>query len=68
MSPILDLFITLLQMGKSTYRKLLDDQKENYKLLYSKLEELGERLDLKILRIVKNFNFLRSYLDLIEYF
>ena len=53
MSPILDLFITLLQMGKSTYRKLLDDQKENYKLLYSKLEELGERLDLKILRIVK---------------
>ena len=53
MSPILDLFITLLQMGKSTYRKLLEDQKENYKLLYSKLEELGERLDLKILRIVK---------------
>ena len=55
MSPILDLFITLLQMGKSKYRKLLDDQKENYKLLYSKLEELGERLDLKILRFVKNF-------------
>ena len=69
MSPILDLFITLLQMGKSTYRKLLEDQKENYKLLYSKLEELGERLDLKILRIVKkNFTFLRSYVGLIGYF
>lgn len=52
MGPILDLFITLLQMGKSTYQALLQEQKENYKLLYSKLEELGKKLDLKILRNV----------------
>ena len=38
MSPILDLFITLLAMGKSGYRALLTKQKENFKFL---LDELG---------------------------
>ena len=35
-APIIDLFITLLSMGKSGLKKLLEERKEN--LLYMKLK------------------------------
>jgi len=41
MSPILDLFITLLEMGKSGYRVLLAKQKANFKFLLDELEQLA---------------------------
>lgn len=38
-SPILDLFITLLQMGKKTLLELVSTQKQNFKILKQKLTE-----------------------------
>ena len=49
MSPILDVFITLLEMGRSGYRNILSTQKENFKTLLSGLEELAERTNTKVL-------------------
>ena len=40
MSPKLDLFMTLLEMGKSGYRQLLESQKQHYDLVLAKLQEL----------------------------
>ena len=32
-APIIDLFITLLGMGETTFKRLLKERKENFKLL-----------------------------------
>ena len=42
MSPKLDLFITLLQMGKNGYRSILNNQITCYKKLLDKLESMSE--------------------------
>ena len=48
MSPIVDLFITLLSMGRNTFTKLLKERTENFKYFKEKLTEvlpkLGERV------------------------
>jgi len=41
MSPKLDLFITLLEMGKCGYRQLLEEQNRNYEQVLSRLEQLN---------------------------
>ncbi|XP_017781064.1 PREDICTED: O-phosphoseryl-tRNA(Sec) selenium transferase isoform X2 [Nicrophorus vespilloides] len=47
-SPIMDVFITLLHLGKSGYLKLVEERVEKFKLLSEKLREIaagiGERL------------------------
>ena len=40
MSPILDLLITLLEVGKNGFKKLLVDRRANFEYLKSKLEEI----------------------------
>lgn len=40
-APIIDLFITLLSMGESTFKKLLKERKENYKVLQTGLETIA---------------------------
>lgn len=40
LSPILDLLITLLEVGKDRFKQLLVERRENFKYMKSKLEEL----------------------------
>ena len=48
-SPKLDLFMTLLEMGKSGYRALLEQQTKNYENVLSKLEKLAEKHETRII-------------------
>ena len=49
MSPKLDLFITLLEMGRGGYKKLLEDQKSNFNFLLEELNMLAEKHNTKII-------------------
>jgi O-phospho-L-seryl-tRNASec:L-selenocysteinyl-tRNA synthase len=49
MSPILDLFITLLQMGRNGYKMLLDEQKLNFEFLLKSLEEFAASQNTRVL-------------------
>ena len=52
-SPILDLFITFLQMGEDGLKQLLKERKENFKYLFENVSEVLERYGERIL-ISKN--------------
>ncbi|KAI9138120.1 soluble liver antigen/liver pancreas antigen [Paraphysoderma sedebokerense] len=54
MAPILDLFITLLSLGKEGFKKYLDDRKANFKYLHEKLSDLAAMCGTKVLRTPKN--------------
>jgi len=49
MSPVLDLFITLLEIGKSGYLRLIKDQEDNFNFLVSELERFGSERRMKVL-------------------
>ena len=53
-SPSLDLFITLLSLGKEGYKKLLTDRKENYSYLQDKLKKCAENNGERLLDIRHN--------------
>ena len=53
-SPLLDLFISFLEMGKNKYKKLIIDRKEKYKLLIKKMEEVANKYEEKIVSLNNN--------------
>jgi O-phospho-L-seryl-tRNASec:L-selenocysteinyl-tRNA synthase len=53
-SPIIDLFITFLQMGEGTLKSLLKQRRENYKYLKESLESLTAKYGEKCLNTPNN--------------
>jgi O-phospho-L-seryl-tRNASec:L-selenocysteinyl-tRNA synthase len=53
-SPIMDLFVTLLSMGQTEWIKLLNQRKECYQLLKSSLETFSQTADVRVLSTPKN--------------
>jgi len=53
-APILDLFITLLTMGKNGLLKLLEERKENSKFFREKLHVLAEKYKERVLETPNN--------------
>jgi O-phospho-L-seryl-tRNASec:L-selenocysteinyl-tRNA synthase len=53
-SPIIDIFITLLNIGKNKYKALVSDRKEKYKDLKTKMIAIAENLGEKILENPNN--------------
>ena len=53
-SPLLDLFISFLEMGKNKYKKLIIDRKEKYKLLIKKMEEVANKYEEKVVSLNNN--------------
>lgn len=54
MSPILDLFITLLSMGSATWKQLLLQRKETYSYLKEQLAKLADKHGTRLLETRKN--------------
>ena len=54
MSPILDLFISFLQMGKKHYKFLMKDRKEKYEALKKEMKAIAEKYGERILEIKGN--------------
>eukprot|EP00435_Cladocopium_sp_Y103_P072248 s968_g39.t1 len=50
MSPVLDLFITLLSLGASGWTGLLQERKENAKWFEERLSSVSEKLGLRVLK------------------
>lgn len=48
-SPIMDIFITLLEMGKLKYKDLIKERKEKYKILKEKMEIVAKKFGERIL-------------------
>ena len=53
-SPLLDLFISFLEMGKSKYKKLISDRKEKYKILIKKIGEIADKYGEKVVALNNN--------------
>ena len=53
-SPLLDLFISFLEMGKNKYKKLIVDRKEKYKILIQKIEEIAKKYEEKVIALNNN--------------
>lgn len=53
-SPTIDVFITLMQMGTSGYKALMDDRKENYKLLKNEMVKVAEKYGERVLETKNN--------------
>ena len=51
-APIMDLFITLLQLGENRLKELLKQRKENFKFLLEQLTIIAERYNEKVLNTV----------------
>jgi O-phospho-L-seryl-tRNASec:L-selenocysteinyl-tRNA synthase len=49
LSPVLDLFITLLEMGKKGYKKLILDRKDKYNKLKDLMTKIAEKYSERIL-------------------
>ena len=54
MTPVIDVFITLLQMGTAGYKKLTDERKENYKLLKEEMAKIAEKYGERVLEVKNN--------------
>jgi len=52
--PILDLFITLLSLGKNGLKELIQQRKENLSYFKDSLAKLAEKYPIKILNLPKN--------------
>ena len=52
-APIIDLFITFLSMGETTFKRLLKERKENFKTLLTGLELVASKYNEKVL-VTKN--------------
>ncbi|KAI8051035.1 soluble liver antigen/liver pancreas antigen [Syncephalis plumigaleata] len=53
-TPILDVFITLLTLGEDGYRRLLDDRKQVYTYLHEQLSILADKLGTRVLATPHN--------------
>lgn len=54
MSPILDVFITLLSMGKRELRSVLKEREDCYQYLMDRLGEVAEKYKQRVLRTPRN--------------
>jgi len=53
-SPLLDLFISFLEMGKNKYKALIKDRKEKYKILIQKMENIANKYEEKVIAMNGN--------------
>ena len=53
-SPLLDLFISFLEMGKNKYKELINDRKEKYKKLIKKIEGVANKYGEKVVELNNN--------------
>ena len=53
-SPIIDLFVTLLQMGETNFKQLLKERKDNFKFLSDELSKLAEKVGERVLTTQQN--------------
>ena len=53
-SPLVDLFITFLEMGESNLKRLLKERKENFVYLKEKLKKVAEKHGERVLEIPNN--------------
>ena len=53
-SPIIDLFITFLEMGKNKYKALIKERKEKYDILIKKMEKVTIKFGEKIIAMNGN--------------
>lgn len=63
MSPILDLFITLLSMGSVTWKEILRQRKESFSYLREELSDLAHRHETRLLDVKRNDISLAMSLD-----
>ena len=52
--PILDLFISFLEMGKNKYKELIKERKEKYKILIKKMETIANKYGEKVIAMNSN--------------
>ena len=53
-TPTIDVFITLLQMGTSGYKKLTDERKENFKTLKEEMAKIANKYEERLLEVKNN--------------
>ena len=53
-TPCVDVFITLLQMGTSGYKRLTDERKENFKKLREEMGKIAEKYGERLLEVKNN--------------
>ena len=53
-SPLMDLFLTLLQMGEVNLRRLLNERKQNFAYLKEKLTQVAEKHGERVLAVNGN--------------
>ena len=53
-SPTIDVFITLMQMGTSGYKQLMEERRENYKILKGEMAKVAEKYGERVLETKNN--------------
>ena len=53
-SPLLDLFISFLEMGKNKYKKLINERKDKYKILIKKMEVIANKFGENVISLNNN--------------
>ena len=53
-SPTIDVFITLMQMGTTGYKQLMDERRENYKILKQEMSKIAEKYGERVLETKNN--------------
>ena len=53
-SPTIDVFITLMQMGTSGYKELMEERRENYKILKGEMAKVAEKYGERVLETKNN--------------
>jgi O-phospho-L-seryl-tRNASec:L-selenocysteinyl-tRNA synthase len=54
LSPLMDLFITLLEMGKNKFKFLIQDRKKKYVVFKEEMKKIAQELDEKIIENPNN--------------
>ena len=52
--PLLDLFISFLEMGKNKYKELIKERKEKYKILIKEMENIANKYGEKVIAMNGN--------------
>ena len=53
-SPTIDVFITLMQMGTTGYKELMDERRDNYKLLKEEMAKVADKYGERVLETKNN--------------
>lgn len=54
LSPTMDVFITLMQLGSSGYKRLTDQRKDNFKVIQELLGKIAEKYGERVLNVKNN--------------